>query len=186
MELFGFGISGGELVVLLLIILVVMGPKHMSEGVHTLSKAIATLRQWSRKTREQTTLDALGFSLEDLKALDPRQYDPRALIREAVQEEMKAWTRQMELKGPIITNNAQTASFSQSSAAGNIPGSNQPSSDQVRSEQYQQMLQWRRKKRAAQEFSPSVATESPMLPLGQTNTATPSSATETSTDTVES
>ena len=91
-----FGFSGGELLVILVVAALVMGPKNVAQALHGLRKVLDMVRAWSAKLRQETAFDlsSLGINpadVEKLKNLDLSQYDPRQMVREAVQEEMNAW-----------------------------------------------------------------------------------------------
>lgn len=91
-----FGFSGGELLVVLVVAALVMGPKNVAQALYGLRKLLDVVRQWSAKLRQETAFDlsSLGINpadVEKLKNLDLSQYDPRQMVREAVQEEMNAW-----------------------------------------------------------------------------------------------
>lgn len=90
-----FGISGAEFLVVAVVATMVLGPKNVTQVIHALKKAVEALRAWSAKLREESAGVAnVGISKEDLekfKGFDMRQFDPRAIVRDAVQEEMKAW-----------------------------------------------------------------------------------------------
>ncbi|MDR1428135.1 MAG: hypothetical protein LBJ08_10350 [Bifidobacteriaceae bacterium] len=88
-----FGISGSELAVLVVLIVLVSGPKGVTQLFALLKRALAGFRAWNARLRQGTNLSALASELRlDGATLDLRQYDPRSLVREAVREEMKAWT----------------------------------------------------------------------------------------------
>ncbi|MFT3944274.1 MAG: hypothetical protein QM705_10705 [Ancrocorticia sp.] len=91
-----FWFSGGELLVILVVAALVMGPKNVAQALHGLRKLLDMVRAWSAKLRQETAFDlsSLGINpadVEKLKNLDLSQYDPRQMVREAVQEEMNAW-----------------------------------------------------------------------------------------------
>lgn len=91
-----FGISGGELFVLLIIAALVMGPKNVAQALHGLRYLLEMVRGWSAKLRTETSVDLsiLGIDASDvekIKNFNLSQYDPRQMVREAVQEEMNAW-----------------------------------------------------------------------------------------------
>ncbi|EEH63736.1 MttA family protein [Gleimia coleocanis DSM 15436] len=87
-----FPISGPEFLVLLLVLTVIIGPSRIPEVAKSISKWLRAARLQLAKLR--TELDStgdLGLNDIDFSALDPRQYDPRRLVKQAVQEEMDEW-----------------------------------------------------------------------------------------------
>ncbi|MFT0848315.1 hypothetical protein VR010_11245 [Actinomycetaceae bacterium L2_0104] len=91
-----FGISGGELIVLLVIAALILGPKNVAQALHGLRKLLEWAREWSARLRTDTSMDlsVLGIDpgdVEKIKNFNLSQYDPRQMVREAVQEEMNAW-----------------------------------------------------------------------------------------------
>lgn len=95
-----FGISGAELLVLLLVCVIVVGPKGVAQAMRAFRKAVNWGKQISASLREEvhssTDGQALGLKelgIDDLQQLDLSQYDPRQVIREAVKEEMEAWMK---------------------------------------------------------------------------------------------
>jgi sec-independent protein translocase protein TatB len=95
-----FGISTAEFLVLLVLAVLVTGPKGLVQILRLFRKAIGQFRAFSAKLREETNLGGIAADLKlDPAQLDLRQYDPRAMVRQAVREEMEAWSRQAAL-GP--------------------------------------------------------------------------------------
>lgn len=101
---------------ILLVITLVVGPSRLPAITETVTRWIKRLR--IQLTKWRANLDAeIGDDLKgvDLSKLDPRLYDPRRMIREAVQEEMDEWKK---LVGPLgiepgsLTTRPQSASSS--------------------------------------------------------------------------
>lgn len=91
-----FGISGGELAVILLVAALVLGPRSLAQALVGLRKVVEGARQCSARLRSKNTLDvsSLGFSAADLEALrqiNGGELDPRRIVQEAMREEMRAW-----------------------------------------------------------------------------------------------
>ncbi|MGP9537622.1 Sec-independent protein translocase protein TatB [Brachybacterium sp. AOP43-C2-M15] len=76
------GIGGWELVVLLIVFLVIVGPQRLPEVTRQLVQWVRQVRRWVEDSRT-TVEDEMGIAIEDLRKYDPRQYDPRRIIREA-------------------------------------------------------------------------------------------------------
>ena len=77
-----FGLGGWEVVVLLIVFLVVVGPQRLPEVTRQLIQWVRQARRWVEDS-SSTVEDEMGIAIEDLKKYDPRQYDPRRIIREA-------------------------------------------------------------------------------------------------------
>ncbi|ACU84972.1 Twin-arginine translocation protein TatB [Brachybacterium faecium] len=76
------GLGGWELVVLLIVFLVIVGPQRLPEVTRQLVQWVRQARRWVEDSRS-TVEDEMGIAIEDLRKYDPRQYDPRRIIREA-------------------------------------------------------------------------------------------------------
>lgn len=96
-----FGINASEFLVIVLVLLALVGPKGLTQALKAFHKVVAWGRSVSAKLREESAVDLSGTGLEQLNIdrLDLRQYDPRQVIRQAVQEEMNAWIEQAQGKG---------------------------------------------------------------------------------------
>lgn len=77
-----FGLGGWELVVLLVVFLVFVGPQRLPDVTRQLIQWVRQARRWVDDSRS-TVEDEMGIAIEDLRKYDPRQYDPRRIIREA-------------------------------------------------------------------------------------------------------
>jgi len=80
-----FGINTPELVLIVIVALLVIGPKRLPGYVEQLKNLIREVRRMASGARE-TIKDEAGLDIDDIdwKKLDPRQYDPRRIIREAL------------------------------------------------------------------------------------------------------
>lgn len=82
-----FGINGAELIILILLAVLVLGPEKLPHYARQLTGWIRDLRRMAEgaKTqfKEETGTD---FDEIDWKRYDPRQYDPRRIIRDALSE----------------------------------------------------------------------------------------------------
>lgn len=83
-------ISGAELIVILLVLTIIIGPSRMPEAAKSISKWIRAGRLQLAKLKAELN-ESGDFSDIDFSALDPRQYDPRRLVKEAVAEELDEW-----------------------------------------------------------------------------------------------
>jgi sec-independent protein translocase protein TatB len=64
------------------VFLVIVGPQRLPEVTRQLVQWVRQARRWVEDSRS-TVEDEMGIAIEDLKKYDPRQYDPRRIIREA-------------------------------------------------------------------------------------------------------
>lgn len=80
-----FDINGFELLIILLLAIILVGPDRLPEYVSGLRSVVKRVR--SLLTEGRTALrDEFGEDL-DWSQYDPRQYDPRRIVREALLEE---------------------------------------------------------------------------------------------------
>ncbi|MGO2993625.1 MAG: twin-arginine translocase TatA/TatE family subunit [Brachybacterium alimentarium] len=76
------GLGGWEFVVLLVVFLVIVGPQRLPDLTRQMVQWVRQARRWVEDSRS-TVEDEMGIAIEDLRKYDPRQYDPRRIIREA-------------------------------------------------------------------------------------------------------
>src|SRR5690625_7607761 len=79
------GIHGFEALILLVIVLIVVGPERLPRYAGQLGKLVRSIKTMLGEAQEKVR-DELGPEGEDIpwEKLDPRQYDPRRIVREAV------------------------------------------------------------------------------------------------------
>ena len=80
-----FGITTPELILIALVAVLVIGPTRLPGYVEKLKNLIREVRKMASGARE-TIKEEAGVDIDDIdwKKLDPRQYDPRRIIREAL------------------------------------------------------------------------------------------------------
>lgn len=85
-----FGINPGEFAVLLVIALIVVGPERLPKYAAQLGRMVREGRKMAMGLREQVRGE-LGPEFDDVdwKKLDPRQYDPRKIIRDALTDTLE-------------------------------------------------------------------------------------------------
>lgn len=83
-----FGISGEKLLILGLLAAIVLGPERLPYYAQQLAKLVKSVKRFADGAKDQLSAE-VGEEL-DWKKLDPRQYDPRRIIREALIEDESA------------------------------------------------------------------------------------------------
>ena len=80
-----FGINLGELTIIALIALLVIGPERLPQYASQLGRFVREMRRMALGMREQVR-EELGPESDDIdwRKLDPRQYDPRRIVRDAL------------------------------------------------------------------------------------------------------
>jgi sec-independent protein translocase protein TatB len=78
-------INPGELIILLVVAVVVIGPERLPKYAAELARMVREVRTFARNAREQVR-EEMGDEFDDVdwQALDPRRYDPRRIVREAL------------------------------------------------------------------------------------------------------
>ncbi len=94
-----FGLSGEKLLILGIIAVIVLGPERLPEYAKGLANIIKNIRKMAEGAKTQIK-DELGPEYEDVdwRKLDPRQYDPRRIIREALTEDLNFSVEKEALK----------------------------------------------------------------------------------------
>lgn len=78
-------IGGGEFLLLIVLALVILGPDKLPQYAAKLAQFVRTARDMAEGAKSQIR-EEMGPSFDDVdwRALDPRQYDPRRIMREAL------------------------------------------------------------------------------------------------------
>lgn len=78
-------INGSEAIVLLIVALVLLGPERLPQYAEQLARLVRELKKLATGAQDRFR-EELGpeFRDFDLSTLDPRQYDPRRIVREAL------------------------------------------------------------------------------------------------------
>lgn len=105
-----FGINGPEFLLLLLIGILVIGPQRLPEYTQKLSNLVREVRRMASGAREQIK-EEVGIDIDDVdwKKYDPRQYDPRRIIKEALLDDD---TKPVSAGGPVAVAAAASAAAS--------------------------------------------------------------------------
>ncbi|HEY0215235.1 MAG TPA: twin-arginine translocase TatA/TatE family subunit [Cellulomonas sp.] len=80
-----FDINGGEFLVILLVAVIVIGPTRLPRYAEQLGRLTRQARRYLQDARERVDTE-LGEDVKDIDwaALDPRRYDPRRIVRDAL------------------------------------------------------------------------------------------------------
>jgi sec-independent protein translocase protein TatB len=80
-----FGISAPEFLVLLAVAAVVLGPERMPQYAQQLARLVRELRRMAQGASQQVR-EEMGPEFDDIdwRKFDPRQYDPRRIVRDAL------------------------------------------------------------------------------------------------------
>ncbi|QAY62030.1 Sec-independent protein translocase TatB [Xylanimonas allomyrinae] len=80
-----FDINGGEALIIVVLALVLVGPERLPQYAAQLARLVRRAKSLLADARERVT-DELGPEVADVdwSKLDPRQYDPRRIVREAL------------------------------------------------------------------------------------------------------
>ncbi|MGO1561815.1 MAG: twin-arginine translocase TatA/TatE family subunit [Actinomycetaceae bacterium] len=121
------GISGSELIVLLLVGFLVVGPEKLPDLSRQLARVVVKIREVARDTQSKVR-DELGDDLEEWKNLDPRQYDPRRIVADAMREPAP---RRTSSSGPTTQPGSAAALASGAAAAAGTTSATGPASATV-------------------------------------------------------
>lgn len=116
-----FDINGGEFLILLVVAVLVIGPERLPKYAEQLGQLARRAKALLQETRSRVD-DELGDDLKDVDwaALDPRKYDPRRIVREALLDDvMPAVTgfKRATTPGAAAAAGAATAGAGAASAA---------------------------------------------------------------------
>ena len=86
-----FDINGSEFLLILVVAVLVIGPERLPKYAAQLGAWVRTMRQFLRTAKERVDAE-LGEQAADVDwtALDPRRYDPRRIVREALLDDPPA------------------------------------------------------------------------------------------------
>jgi sec-independent protein translocase protein TatB len=83
-----FDINGGELLIIIVLAVVLIGPERLPQYAAQLARLVRRGKAFVQDARTRVS-DELGPEFDDVdwSKLDPRQYDPRRIVREALLED---------------------------------------------------------------------------------------------------
>lgn len=104
------GINGAEFLVLIVVALLVVGPERLPGYAEQLASWVRTLRRFLGTARERVASE-LGEDAADVdwSQLDPRRYDPRRIVRDALLEDLTP--------PPAVTGRTYTTGRAQAAGA---------------------------------------------------------------------
>jgi sec-independent protein translocase protein TatB len=83
------GINGSEFLILLVLAVVLVGPERLPQYAEQLGRMVRDLRGYLATAKDRVSQET-GV---DWEQLDPRQYDPRRIVRDALAEPGPTQTR---------------------------------------------------------------------------------------------
>lgn len=151
-----FGISGAEFMVLLLVVVLVVGPQRLPEYTRKLTQMVRQLRLFVENTKAQIAQE-VGPELADLnlKDLDPRQYDPRKIVRDALGEDIDAIRNELTHPFESVMGTAQEASDAAAAAV------NEQASSARASKSLSQMIEEKKQETLKERQANSAAVSAP-------------------------
>jgi sec-independent protein translocase protein TatB len=83
-----FDVNGWELILLIVVGILVLGPERLPEYAGKLAGMVRQVRTLATNARSQLK-EQMGPEFEDVnwRQFDPRQYDPRRIVREALMDD---------------------------------------------------------------------------------------------------
>lgn len=83
-----FGLGGEELIFIVILALLIIGPERLPEYARKVAEYARAAKRYVNETKTKVG-EELGpeFSDVDWQKLDPRQYDPRKIVRDALVED---------------------------------------------------------------------------------------------------
>jgi sec-independent protein translocase protein TatB len=102
-----FGLTIEKLLVIGIIALFLIGPDRLPAYSAQFGRLVRQLRDMASGAKDRMR-DELGPDFDDMdwKKLDPRQYDPRRIIREALQESPASAETAEAVAAPVIMESA--------------------------------------------------------------------------------
>lgn len=84
---FLYSLNPGEIGVLLVLVLIVIGPQRMPHYAQQLGRLVRKGRDFAQDAKSQVEAE-IGPEIKDVdwKQYDPREYDPRKIVRDALAE----------------------------------------------------------------------------------------------------
>jgi sec-independent protein translocase protein TatB len=109
-----FGLTFDKLLIILVIAVFLIGPDRLPGYAAQLARLVKTLRGFADGAKERMR-EEMGpeFDEVDWRKLDPRQYDPRRIIREALIDEVVPPTKATSPNGPAPASRYRESAYEQ-------------------------------------------------------------------------
>jgi sec-independent protein translocase protein TatB len=109
-----FGLTFDKLLIILVIAVFLIGPDRLPGYAAQLARLVKTLRGFADGAKERMR-EEMGpeFDEVDWRKLDPRQYDPRRIIREALIDEVVPPTKPTSPNGPAPARAYRESAYEQ-------------------------------------------------------------------------
>lgn len=109
-----FGLTFDKLLIILVIALFLIGPDRLPGYAAQLARLVKTLRGFADGAKERMR-EEMGpeFDEVDWRKLDPRQYDPRRIIREALVDEVIPPSKPVSPNGPAPASRYRESAYEQ-------------------------------------------------------------------------
>ena len=109
-----FGLSAEKLVLVAFLAAMIIGPRRLPALAQRLGELIRALRSIVDAARARAESE-VGLTADDWRSLDPRQYDPRRIVREALLPDPAASEPGEEVADPVTTPRARSTRVTGSS-----------------------------------------------------------------------
>jgi len=117
-----FGITIEKVLLIGLVAALVIGPERLPRYAESLANITRKARDWLSSARTRVR-DEMGEDFDDVdwRTLDPRQYDPRRIIREALLDDAPVAGPRPVVKPPTVPTPPLAASTPSPFRAGEVP-----------------------------------------------------------------
>lgn len=107
-----FGLSAEKVLILGILAAIILGPDRLPEYARKLAQFVKNVRKFAENANSQMK-DELGEGFEEMdwRKLDPRQYDPRRIVREALLEDVQTTGRPRTAKTNSTLAKGEPAPF---------------------------------------------------------------------------
>ena len=101
------GLTFDKLLLIGLVAVIIIGPERLPKAAETFAKFVRRAGEYLRETKSKMR-DELGPEIDevDWRKLDPRQYDPRRIIREALLDDAPVPTVRAAQAGAAVASTA--------------------------------------------------------------------------------